>query len=69
MVTTEPRVIVHGHLHRHFIQDLGGGQRMIGLAHDRAAIHRAALVIDTQSNELVEFLEKPTSNHVNAGGS
>ena len=68
LLATNPQITVHGHLHRHFVQDLGDGRRMIGLAHDRAALHRAALVVDTQASGLVEFLEKPASNQAKADG-
>jgi hypothetical protein len=56
LLATQPSVSVHGHLHRHVIQDLGLGRQMIGLAHDRSALASAAMVIDTERPGWIEFL-------------
>lgn len=66
LTVTQPTLTVHGHVHRHFVQDLGSGRRMIALAHDRAALHRAALVLDTRLDGWVEFLNKPLRNVLSA---
>lgn len=62
MLATRPRLCVHGHLHKHFIQAYGEGASMISLAHDRAALWRASLIIDTDRDGWVEFMEKGQMN-------